>query len=109
MAAEQNNTTALRRLGECYLYGDGTKQDIQKALECLNKSVELGDTKAQKTIELIKDRYMPDKHTRTITKTQEKSQTEKTKPLDKFKKQAKKMMSKKEKTAADKSKGGEAI
>ena len=112
--ANLNNSKALRRVGECFLDGEGVKQDVTKALAYLTKAQDLGDDKAGKIIEIIKNKYIPEKHTeKVIPKIEEPQKDGKPKTrLDVFKKLTTDLKSKEKSNEIklpNKAKGGDAL
>lgn len=43
----------LLLLGNCYYYGKGTRQDLNKAMECYHRAFLKGSIEAQRIIEVI--------------------------------------------------------
>lgn len=50
-STENGNVSSYSNLAECYYYGRGVSKDISKAIELLEKAIELGDINAKKTLD----------------------------------------------------------
>lgn len=67
-SANLNYHTAYNNLGLFYEYGDGVTEDINKAIECYTKSVELGNINGMMNLARIYEKYDQDKATELYIK-----------------------------------------
>ena len=110
-AAEKGNIEGLRNAAECLLNGKGTKQNLEAALSYFQKAAQLGDIKSQQRVEELSKKLSGMKHIEAVVEQPAKNRKKSLSDVMKMGKAAaesnkKNDVPEKEKTTAEKSKGG---